>query len=134
MKNIILILFFSLLSFSAYAVNDFKCTVKDAVNLENNGTLNHKSDLVSGYLGKEFVVNRRTGVITGAGISNVMSGKMPTVYDYLPNENGYKVVTLYTPNNTIDYLQINQYSNGKEKPFFFKGTFGEMLSGTCVVF
>jgi len=123
-----------LISGMCFAFNDFKCTIKDAVHLEDNGTLNHKSDIVTGYLGKEFTVNRKTGLITGAGINNSMSGQMPTVYDYLPQENGYKAVTLYKPNNTVDYLQINQYSENKEKPFFFKGAFGIMVSGTCVFY
>ena len=123
-----------LISLEVFAVNDFKCTIKDAVNLEDNGTLNHKSNIVAGYLDKEFVVNRQTGIITGANIANTMSGKMPVVYDYLPNENGYKAVTHYKPNNTIDYLQINQYADTVEKPFFYKGAFGTMVSGTCVVY
>jgi hypothetical protein len=116
---------------TSIAFNDFRCTIKDAIYLESNGTLNHKSHIVTWYLGKEFVVNRGTGLITGARIINNMSGQMPSVYDYLPEENGYKAVTLYKPNNTIDYLQINQYAEGKLKPFFFKGAFGIMVSGTC---
>ena len=59
---------------------------------------------------------------------------MPSVYDYLPTENGYKAVTIYKPNNTVDYLQINQYSENKEKPFFFKGAFGTMVSGICTAY
>ena len=116
------------------AFYDFKCTIKDAVNLESDGSLNHRSHLVEWYIGKEFTVNRSTGVITGARLNNSMSGKMPTVYDYLPEENGYKAVTLYKPNNTIDYLQINQYVESEEKPFFYKGAFGTMVSGTCSKF
>ncbi len=133
MRSITVIVLF-LASIQSYAINDFKCTIKDAVRLEDNGTLNHKSNIVTGYLGKEFVVNRSTGLITGAGISNNMSGQMPSVYDYLPNENGFKAVTRYKPNNTIDYLQINQYTEGNKKPFFFKGAFGTMVSGTCTVY
>ncbi len=121
-----------IVSFPSFATGNFKCTIKDAVNLEKDGTLNHKSHLVTGYLGKEFVVNRQTGVITGANIINTMSGQMPTVYDYLPEENGYKSLNVYKPNNTVDYLQINQYVKSEKKPFFFRGAFGTMVSGTCV--
>jgi len=129
--SLVFLIFFSGTSF---AFNDFKCTIKDAIYLEDDGTLNHKSHIVTGYLGKEFVVNRKTGLITGAGIINNMSGQMPSVYDYLPTENGYKAITLYKPNNTVDYLQINQYSENKEKPFFFKGAFGTMVSGICTAY
>lgn len=121
-----------IVSFPSFASGNFKCTIKDAVNLEDDGILNHKSHLVTYYLGKEFVVNRQTGIITGEVINNTMSGQMPTVYDYLPEENGYKSVNIYKPNNTVDYLQINQYIQNKEKPFFFKGAFGTMVSGTCI--
>jgi hypothetical protein len=134
MSKYLVSVFLLLTSVNVFAVNDFKCTIKDAVNLEADGSLNHKSYLVSGYIGKEFVVNRQTGIITGANITNTMSGKMPAVYDYLPNENGYKAVTHYKPNNIIDYLQINQYADKPEKPFFYKGAFGTMVSGTCVVY
>ena len=123
-----------LLAFSGSAFGNFKCTIKDAVNLEKNGLLNHQSYLATKDLGKEFVVNRGTGLITGAGIVNNMSGQMPTVYDYLPQENGYKAVTIYKPNNTVDYLQINLFAEAKEKPFFYMGAWGTMVSGTCVNF
>jgi hypothetical protein len=73
-----------MLSSGAHALNDFKCSIKDAVDLEDDGTLNHRSNTVSGYSGKEFVVNRQTGIITGADLMNTMSGQMPTAYDYVP--------------------------------------------------
>lgn len=134
MSKYLTLVLITLLSAKVFAINDFKCTIKDAVNLEYDGTLNHKSNIVTGYLGKEFVVNRQTGIITGANITNTMSGKLPIVYNYLPNENAYQAVTHYKPNNTIDYLKINQYSEKAEKPFFYKGAFGTMVTGTCVVY
>lgn len=117
-------------SFPSLAFNDFKCTIKDAVHLEDNGTLNHKSDFVEWYFGKEFVVNRITGLITGALLSNTMSGKMPTVLDNLPNEYSFRAITVYT--HQVDYLEIKQFVGAKEKPFFFTSAFGTMVSGTCL--
>lgn len=52
------------ISNTSFASNDFRCTIKDAVDLASDGTLNHKSNVVTGYLGKEFVVNRSTGPST----------------------------------------------------------------------
>ncbi|MFL0802401.1 MAG: hypothetical protein K6L81_01700 [Agarilytica sp.] len=115
----------------AVAFSDFKCVVKDSIYLENDGSLNHKTNLATAYIGKEFTVNRSSGLISGGGLTNSMSGIMPSVYDYRPKDNGYKAVTHYKPNNTIDYLQINQFTEGNEKPFFFKGAFGTMVSGIC---
>jgi hypothetical protein len=133
MRNLVLFTVLALSS-NSNALNDFKCTIKDSIILDDSGVLDHSSNLATGYIGKEFVVNRQTGIITGASITNTMSGVLPSVFDYLPQENGYKAVTHYKPNNTIDYLQVNQYVARKEKPFFYKGAFGTMVSGTCVLF
>lgn len=132
MKIKVILILTYVLSCTAFASSNFKCTIKDAVYLENDGFLNHESNVVIRYIGKEFTVNRSNGVITGANLNNTMSGQMPIVYDYLPEENGFKAVTHYKPNNTVDYLQINQYVEGSEKPFFFREAFGIMVSGLCI--
>lgn len=80
----------------------FRCTIKDAINLESDGTLNPKSNVVAEYLGKEFVVNHSTGLITGAGIINNSSGQMPSVYDRSPMQNAFRTATQYKPNHKID--------------------------------
>lgn len=133
MKRILATLPF-ILSPLALAGNDFKCVVKDGVQLGDDGMLNHDTAVGRAYVGREFVVNRATGLISGGGLSNTMSGQVPTVYDYLASENSYKAISVYTPNYTIDYLQINQYVAGKKKPFFFKGAFGTMISGLCLAY
>ena len=119
---------------NCYAFNNFKCVVKDSVTLEKNGKLSASTNVAKSNMHKEFVVNRITGQITGGGFVNTMSGQMPKVYDYLPKENGYKAITIYNPNLTVDYLQINEYVEGKEKPFFYKGAWGGMVSGICTYY
>jgi hypothetical protein len=119
-----------LLVFSGSAFGDFKCIIKDAVHLEDDGTLNHQSDHVVWYVGKEITVDRPTGIITGAKLSNTMSGKMPTVLDKIPSKNSFRTITVYT--HRVDYLQIDQFVEAKEKPFFYMGAWGTMVSGTCI--
>src|SRR3990172_6357165 len=92
---------------TAHASKDFQCTVSEAYELQESGKLSSGNDLTKIKIGKEFIVNRQTGQITGGGFVNTMSGQMPIVYDYLPQENGYKAITIYKPNHTVDYLQIN---------------------------
>ena len=118
---------------NSYASNNFKCVAKGSVTLEKDGRLSADTIVAKKRLNKEFVVNRVTGQITW-GFINTMSGQMPTVYDYLPSENSYKAITIYKPNFTVDYLQINEYVEGKEKPFFYKGAWGEMVSGICTYY
>ena len=121
-------------SVGASASKNFKCTVLDAVTFGKDGTLSHSTAVAKSKIGEEFTVNRQSGQITGGGLVNTMSGQMPVVYNYLPNENGYKAITIYKPNQTVDYLQINEYIEGDKKPFFYKEAWGTTLSGLCTYY
>lgn len=134
MQHVIIFLCTFLFTLNCNASNNFKCVVKDSVTLEKNGKLSAETNVAKSNQNKEFVVNRSTGQITGSGFINTMSGQMPVVYDYLPNENGYKAITVYKPNSTVDYLQINEYVEGNKKPFFYKSAWGSMVSGLCTYY
>lgn len=95
MKNLILLMLFTSIASTAHAGRNFQCTVIEAYELQIDGKLNSGNDLTKDKVGKEFIVNRQTGQITGGGLVNTMSGQMPVVHDYLPQENGYKAITTY---------------------------------------
>ena len=59
---------------------------------------------------------------------------MPKVYNYLPQENGFKALTIYEPHYTIDYTQINEYTDGPEKPFLYIAVWGGIVSGVCTYY
>ena len=84
-------------------------------------------------VGSEFVVNRQSGQITAKKMTNTMSGVMPKVYSFNPAENSYTAITIYKPNYTIDLLEIMTYVNVAEKPFIYKGAFGEVVTGLCTI-
>lgn len=133
MRTLVFILI--LMPTCAFAVNDFKCTVKTAVSLEKDGQFKPDSLEAKMYIGREFVVERSTGRITGGDFNNHMSGVQPTVYDYLPTENSYKAITIYKPNGAIDLLKIDEYEKGKLKPFIFKPALGRsIMGGTCTYY
>jgi hypothetical protein len=134
MKSAIVLITSVLFSLSTYASNNFKCSVLDAFTLGKNGKIDQSSNVAKNALGKEFTVNRQTGQITGGGFVNTMSGQMPQVFDYLPFENGYKAITIYTPNFTVDYLQINEYIESLKKPFVYKGAWGTTVTGLCTYY
>jgi hypothetical protein len=134
MKSTLIFIATVIFSVSAYAGNDFKCTVHDAFTLGMNGNIDQSSNVAKISLGKEFTVNRQTGQITGGGFVNTMSGQMPQVYDYLPSENGYKAITIYKPNFTVDYLQINEYVESPKKPFIYKGAWSKTVTGLCTYY
>jgi len=119
MKSALIFIVSIFFSVSAYASNNFKCSVHDAYTLGKNGKIDQSNNVAKKTLGKEFTVNRQTGQITGGGFVNTMSGQMPQVYDHRPSENGYKAITIYKPNLTVDYLQINEYVESPKKPFIY---------------
>jgi len=117
---------------TSIAANDFKCKVIDSVKLLENGTLSSSNNVARKELGKEFTVNRLTGVMSGSGLVNNMSGITPTVYNYSISEgNSYSAITIYKPNYTIDHLSIKEWVDGVQKPFFYQGAWGELVSGLC---
>lgn len=134
MKSAIVLLISIFFSVSTYASNNFKCSVLDAFTLGDNGKIDQSSKVAKNALGKEFTVNRQTGQITGGGFVNTMSGQMPQVFDYLPSENGYKAITIYTPNFTVDYLQINEHIESPKKSFVYKGAWGTTVTGLCTYY
>ena len=58
---------------------------------------------------------------------------MPRVYSVKPEENSYTAITIYKPNYTIDLLEIKTYVKVAEKPFIYKGAFGEVVTGLCTI-
>lgn len=116
----------------ALAAMDFSCTVKEVYRLSDEGFLVPGKGFSTPDVGSEFIVNRQSGQITGHKITNTMSGVMPSVYSHLPTENSYSAITVYEPNYTIDFLQVHEYVGAPEKPFLYKGAFGEVVTGICV--
>ena len=118
-------------STNVLAVKNFKCSVQDAKKVSENGLL-VSNNVTKIYIGREFVVDRESGKMIGE-VTNHNSGFIPKVFDYLPSENGYKVVTTYSPHPSIDYLHIVEYVESLEKPFFYT-TGSTIMSGKCVYF
>ena len=117
------------------AVADFKCQVKDSMTLSDLGVIDRSSDVAKMNQSKEFVVNRSTGIISGGGFINNMSGQLPEVLNvYKPDQNSYKAITVYKPNYTVDYLEIKEYVEGDKKPFIYKAAWGSIVTGVCVAF
>lgn len=133
MQNFITLAFLLLTTHNALA--DFKCQVKDSMTLSDLGVMERSSDVAKMNQSKEFVVNRSTGIISGGGLMNNMSGQLPEVLDtYNPAQNSYKAITVYKPNNTVDYLEIKEYVEGDKKPFIYKAAWGSIVTGVCVGF
>ena len=105
---------------------DFKCTVKRTGHISANGEF---TDIKNRdfFLDKEFVVDRKTGVIVGKQFKNNIASIKPEVYD--DEVNGYAVVAP-SHNQIVSYLQINEFEETPGKPFIYIMT-NVVLTGTC---
>jgi hypothetical protein len=107
---------------SANAESDYHCTIQRVATAEAapNTTLklNEKN-----YIGKQFSVERRTGIMAGA-LKNSYATK-PQVIDTGSKDNAFKVVTTMRieqgagAGSNIYALTINEYDKSPKKPFIF---------------
>lgn len=116
------------LGHSNYAsASAYKCVIEERLKLTSAGEL---ESIKSGfYAGKDFVVDRATGRMSGI-LTNHGSFGQPEVKDYGSSDQAFKVVTEFSGNTMIDYLYVQEFVSQSDKPFIFV-TSDETFSGLC---
>ena len=132
MRNIFLTMLLATLSLDVSAEGNFKCVVKDGIELSKDGTIKQESRLLFHYVDSQFVVDSLSGIMTGK-LSNHNDFSKTVVLDLGSEEQAYKALTLFKPKVMVDYLYIQSFSDLKAKPFMFI-TGSEVYSGTCSQF
>lgn len=117
------------LSVNTYASGGYKCTVLEAKQLSNAGKM-EVSKFTKQYIGKEFVVDKKTGRMTGQVKNHNFNGE-PKVLDQGSAQQAYKAITIFSPFTTVDYLYIQAFAEGPKKPFYFIDLGDNILTGTC---
>lgn len=118
-----IILFLVSWSLAVSAVGpDYKCKI-ERISFAS-GDSGSSYDLYSNfYLGKEFTVDRKSGVMVGE-LKNAFVTE-PQVIDFGSTENSYKVVTTMRDDqgagagSNIYALNISEFESGAKKPFVF---------------
>lgn len=101
---------------NAWAAEDYRCTIESTVAAKDK-PINRI------YIGKQFTVERRTGLMAGALKNSYVTD--PQVIDYGSTENSYKAVATMRKDqgagvgSSIYALTINEYDEGDRKPFIF---------------
>ncbi|MBV7569562.1 hypothetical protein [Pseudomonas sp. PDM27] len=101
---------------NSWATDDYRCTI------ENTFAAKEKP-INRIYIGKQFTVERRTGLMAGALKNSYVTD--PQVIDYGSIENSYKAVATMRKDqgagvgSSIYALTINEYDEGDRKPFIF---------------
>lgn len=106
----------------AQPIQNYRCKIERVATAEQapNTSLDFQQ---KNYLGKEFTVERRTGLMAGA-IKNSYTTK-PQVIDIGSTDNSYKVVTTMRreqgmgAGSNVYTLVINEYEKTEKKSFLF---------------
>ncbi|QWE08173.1 hypothetical protein [Polynucleobacter ibericus] len=126
----LLAVFAALTSLQAYAApNAYVCEVVSDSYVKADGTL----DLIkeSSRIGQKFTVVKKTGEVIGDIMDSLRNPKVAALGS---EKNAYKVIWVQKAASKngafVDYLSIDEFANGKMKPFgFFSGS--QLLTGLC---
>lgn len=131
MKKILIAFFCCLSITNAYAGEfSYECTAISAADVNEKGEVRNRKDMLTKK--STFMVDRASGTIVGAPFGNAGSARANiTVLDFGSKQQAYKVLTVYKPYTTIDFLQINEFEEKPEKPFFGI-SFGTFITGICL--
>lgn len=127
-KMRLLVLMAVIFSSGAFALDDYKCLIKNVVTVGSNGELREIGD--KSVINKMFTVNRRTGDMTGPIKNNYLT--TPSVLDYGSSENSFKAVTTMKNEITTNVyvLTIEEFDDSPNKPFVFLNN-SDVFYGTC---
>lgn len=120
----------------AQSLRDYRCKIERVANAEAspNSSLQFQEN---NFLGKEFTVERRTGVMAGALKNSYIT--RPEVIDFGSEGNSYKVVTTLRKEqgagrgSNAYLLVVNEYAKSPKKPFVFVEN-ADVYFGTCTHF
>ncbi|WP_156905426.1 hypothetical protein [Chitinibacter tainanensis] len=106
----------------AFALSDYRCVIErvHGADPDADPVLSFARKIT---LGKEFTVDRNTGIMAGA-LKNAYQTR-PVVIDQGSKENGFKAVTTMRAeqgigrSSAIYTLQINEHAESPTKPFVF---------------
>ncbi len=87
-------------------------------------------------MNRKFFVDRDTGKIIGTTalkvrLSNYDATHNPQILEYNDVNKSYKAITIFNETGEYALLQIDEYIDGSEKPFFYNTAIGMILTGIC---
>lgn len=118
---------------SVNAADDYRCTIEKRINASPEPPAIQKV-YESAYVGKQFTVERKTGIMAGA-LLNAFTND-PEIIDEGSNEKAYKVVSTIKPEeehlygSNIYALVVNESEKTAQKPFVFMEN-GVVYLGKC---
>ena len=117
------------------AGEDYRCTIERYSSAEGDSAPTYKM-LQGSFVGKQFTVDRSSGITVGA-LKNSVDSK-PQVVDRGSKDNSFKVVSAasadeFLPGSIVSALNVMEFVAGGKKPFNFMINDG-VFFGTCEPF
>lgn len=117
----------------AEPLKDYRCKIERVATSEPlpNAQIERQTKT---YVGKEFTVERKTGLMAGALKNSYIT--RPEVIDFGSDDNSYKVVTTLRKEQGVGrgsntyLLVVSEYKRRPAKPFLFVDN-DEVYFGTC---
>ncbi|WP_152682751.1 hypothetical protein [Caenimonas sp. SL110] len=123
-------------SVSAQLLQDYRCKIDRVATAEANPSRG-STTIRNSYIGREFTVERRTGLMAGA-LKNAYVTK-PDVIDVGSDRNSFKAVTTMRLQQGAGYgtnvyvLVVDEFVRSTNKPFVFLEN-DDLYFGICVHF
>ncbi len=102
----------------SFAAPDYRCVIERFSSADSSIDAFHRS-----FIGREFTVERRTGITSGALKNSVIT--QPTVIDHGTPGNSYKVISSlrpgegHGPGSNAYLLTINEFEDSPSNSFIF---------------
>jgi hypothetical protein len=117
---------------SAHAdvLRDYQCTIERTASSQY-AEGKPQQDQDGAYIGKQFSVNRQSGVMTGT-LKNAYLAQ-PVVLDHGSNENAFKAVTTFKQGvgSSISVINVSEFADAPKKPFIYTSD-SEAYFGHCL--
>ena len=128
-RNIILLLIFSGISFTAKAGNlTYDCVIKKLYDIDDKGVL-EASGWQSQIKGNKFTVSRETGKILDDTATTILA-KKTRVINFGSKDYSFKSVAEFE--GQFQLIEIQEFKQSNEKPFIISSFGGAGLAtGTC---
>ena len=117
------------LTSSALFGHNFKCKIKNLYDITEDGALKN----YDAFIGQEFIVDRKTGIIIGDIFSNTDASKVMVISAGNVNTR-FKSISIWNTLEVKDVqmLTIQQFYEDKKVMFIMhSGWFGMVFTGTC---
>jgi hypothetical protein len=123
-----------LLSMQVLAGDVYHCVIQDQIQAAYSGKWARSEKMmgampVANQSSQQFVVDRLTGRIMGDVFDN-QDAKRIEVLDVGSDQQAFKLLAVFGPNISVDYLQIKEYHQQADKPFTGMSQ-GKAYAGMC---